>query len=403
MRFELFMARRYLVRGRGNSFLAVMSLASITGIAIGVAALIIAMSLMNGFQNEIRDKILSSSAHLMIMDRFSDQLSEADEVREFLARNWPEIRSMRKVVFNTVLLRGTAGNAAGAVLRGVDLENEDAEQWLLYPAFGSAPGPGQVMIGLDLAAKLNLLEGDSVYLVTPQFSLAPSGVLPRFKKYQVSGLFRSGLYEFDSATVVIPLAEAQQLFRLEERISYLRVDLKDMFSAPRVAGEISERRPGRFHLVTWMEMNAPLYSALKLEKTVLFFTLTLIIVVAALNIIAGLILLVFQKIRDIAILLSYGVQDKTIKRIFFVQGGFIGLIGTLSGGLLGVSFCLLANRFKLIRVPPEIYQMSHVPFTLALTDVLAVIGIALAICLAATWIPARRAAAVNVVEAVKYE
>lgn len=403
MRFELFMARRYLVRGRGNSFLAVMSLASITGIAIGVAALIIAMSLMNGFQNEIRDKILSSSAHLMVMDRFSDQLSEADEVRDFLARNWPEIKSMRQVVFNTVLLRATAGNAAGAVLRGVDLENEDAEQWLLYPAFGSAPGPGQVMIGLDLAAKLNLLEGDSVYLVTPQFSLAPSGVLPRFKKYQVSGLFRSGLYEFDSATVVIPLAEAQQLFRLEERISYLRVDLQDMFSAPRVAGEISQRRPGRFHLVTWMEMNAPLYSALKLEKTVLFFTLTLIIVVAALNIIAGLILLVFQKIRDIAILLSYGVQDKTIKRIFFVQGGFIGLIGTLSGGLLGVSFCLLANRFKLIRVPPEIYQMSHVPFTLALTDVLAVIGIALAICLAATWIPARRAAAVNVVEAVKYE
>lgn len=403
MRFELFMARRYLLRGRGNSFLAVMSLASIIGIAIGVAALIIAMSLMNGFQNEIRDKILSSSAHLMIMDRFSDQLSEADEVRDFLAGHWPEIKSMRKVVFNTVLLRSAAGNAAGAVLRGVDLDNTDVEQWLLYPAFGSAPGPGQVMIGLDLAAKLNLLEGDSVYLITPQFSLAPSGVLPRFKKYLVSGLFRSGLYEFDSATVIIPLAEAQQLFRLEDRISYLRVDLKDMFAAPRLAAEISERRPGRFHLVTWMEMNAPLYSALKLEKTVLFFTLTLIIVVAALNIIAGLILLVYQKIRDIAILLSYGVQDKTIKRIFFVQGGFIGLIGTLSGGFLGVVFCLLANRFKLIRVPAEIYQMSYVPFTLSLTDVLAVIGVALAICLAATWIPARRAAAVNVVEAVKYE
>ena len=403
MRFELFMARRYLLRGRGNSFLAVMSLASITGIAIGVAALVIAMSLMNGFQNEIRDKILSSSAHLMVMDRFGDGLGGSVKIKETLASGWPEITSMREVVFNTVLLRASASNASGAVLRGVDLEDPANEPWLRQPAFGVLPSAGQLLLGFDLAAKLGVIEGDSLYVISPQFSLAPSGVLPRFKKYRVSGLFRSGLYEFDSATAIVAMSEAQSLFRLEDRVSYLRVDLKDMFAAPRVAAEILAKIPGRLHVVTWMEMNAPLYSALKLEKTVLFFTLTLIIIVAALNIIAGLILLVYQKIRDIAILLSYGVGKKKIKRIFFIQGGFIGLIGTLTGGTLGIVFCLLANRFKFIKVPAEIYQMSHVPFILSLPDVLAVIGIALAICLVATWIPAKKAAAVNVVEAVKYE
>ena len=233
--------------------------------------------------------------------------------------------------------------------------------------------------------------------------LTPGGIIPRNKRMKVAGTFSSGLYELDNGTILTNLETAQRLFKLKDNISYIQIYLKDLFDADRVAKKLETIIPKHLSVLTWKELNASLYSALKLEKTILFFTLTLIIIVASLNIIAGLILLVIQKIKDIGILLSYGATTKMIKRIFFIQGGIIGILGTTFGVALGLGFCALANKFQLIKVPSEIYQMSHVPFNINPFDLIAIIVVSLVISFTATLIPSKKAASVNVVDAIKNE
>ncbi|MDY0297224.1 MAG: ABC transporter permease [Acidobacteriota bacterium] len=404
MKFALFMARRYLTRGNRNAFIHIISLASIAGIAIGVAALIIALALLNGFQNDIRDRILSSTAHIMISHSMGDGVEDYAGVMAQLQDISPEIQFAAPVVFGTVLIKGAPRNASGAVLRGMNTGDARKLDWLQQIESGRFPSEGnELLIGRELALKLGLFPGDICTVLTPEPTLTPGGMMPRLRRFHVTGVFRSGLYEVDSSTLLTTLETARHLFRLGERISYVQLFLKDIFAAETVKQRLRSRLPGHLSIITWKDLNASLYSALELEKTVLFFTLTLIIVVAALNIIAGLILLVIQKIRDIGILRACGVTPRTIQRIFFIQGGIIGLAGTLIGTLIGVVFSLLANRFELIRVPAELYQMSHVHFRVTIPDLAAVVGVALLISLAATLIPSRRAAAVNVVEAVKNE
>lgn len=404
MKFALFMARRYLTRGNRNAFIHIISLASIAGIAIGVAALIIALALLNGFQNDIRDRILSSTAHIMISHSMGDGVEDYAAVMAQLQDISPEIQFAAPVVFGTVLIKGAPRNASGAVLRGMNTSDARKLDWLQQIESGRFPSEGnELLIGRELALKLGLFPGDICTVLTPEPTLTPGGMMPRLRRFHVTGVFRSGLYEVDSSTLLTTLETARHLFRLGERISYVQLFLKDIFAAETVKQRLRSRLPGHLSIITWKDLNASLYSALELEKTVLFFTLTLIIVVAALNIIAGLILLVIQKIRDIGILRACGVTPRTIQRIFFIQGGIIGLAGTLIGTLIGVVFSLLANRFELIRVPAELYQMSHVHFRVTIPDLAAVVGVALLISLAATLIPSRRAAAVNVVEAVKNE
>ena len=404
MRFAWFIARRYLTKGRKNSFISIISLVSILGIAIGVAALIIALALINGFQGDIRDRILSSSAHIMITDRLGEGFADFRSVNRDLEREFPEVKSIMPVVYGTVLVKGEGREVAGAVFRGLDLERKKKEPWLSTLDFGSLPASDrELLLGREMALKLGLFTGDSCLIVTPQAALSPLGIMPRFKKFRISGIFRSGLYEFDNGTAIAGLRAAQQLFSLKDGVSYLQVNLHDIFSAERVAAAMRHRLGARFSVITWKELNQSLYSALHLEKTVLFFTLTLIIVVASLNIVAGLILLVIQKMKDIGILLSYGTSPAQVRRIFFLQGAIIGLLGTALGLILGLGFCQLANRYELIKVPAEIYQVSFVPFHIGLVDLAAVIGVSLLISFCATLIPSRKAASVSVVDAVKFE
>jgi lipoprotein-releasing system permease protein len=404
MKFAWFIARRYLVKGRKNSFISIISVVSILGIGIGVAALIIALALITGFQGDIRDRILNASAHLMVSDRFGEGFADWQESNRRLAREFPEIRAVMPVVYGTVLVKGAGRDVSGAVFRGLDLERPKLEPWLAELDFGRLPrGERELLLGRELAMKLNLFAGDSCLVVSPQAALSPLGVMPRFRKFLISGIFRSGLYEFDSSTVVSGLNAAQRLFSLKDRVSYLQVMLHDIFAADRVAAAIGRRLGARYTVITWKELNQSLYSALELEKTVLFFTLALIIVVAALNIVAGLILMVMQKVKDIGILLSYGVSAAQVRRIFFLQGAVIGALGTALGCFLGLGFCFLANRYQLIKVPAEIYQVSYVPFRIGLLDLAAVVAVSLLISFLATLLPSRRAAGVSVVEAVKYE
>ena len=404
MKFAWFIARRYLAKGRKNSFISIISAVSILGIAIGVAALIIALALISGFQDDIRDRILSSSAHLMVSDRFQEGFAGFRERELEIARAFPEVKTVTSVVHGTVLVKGRGRDVAGAVLRGLDLERRHKEDWLEDLDLGRLPqGDSELLLGREMAVRLGLFTGDSCLVVTPQAALSPMGIMPRFRRFRVAGIFRSGLYEFDNGTVITGLGAAQKLFALKDRVSYLQVNLRDIFSADRVADAMRRRLGARYSVITWKELNQSLYSALRLEKTVLFFTLTLIIVVASLNIVAGLILMVMQKIKDIGILLSFGVSAAQIRRIFFLQGAVIGILGTALGSALGLGFCHLANRFELIKVPSEIYQVSFVPFRVNGLDLAAVVLAALLISFGATLIPSRKAAAVSVVEAVKYE
>jgi len=404
MKFEIFIARRYLTKGRKNSFISIISLVSVIGIAIGVAALIIALSLINGFQNDIRAKILSSSAHLMVADSFGHGIGDYQRLAADIRRRFPETSRVTPVVFGTVLIKGNTREVAGAVFRGIDWRRGEGESWLEKLDLGRWPtAKNEILIGRELSLKLGLLPLDSCLVITPQPSLTPVGIMPRYRKFIVSGIFRSGLYEFDNGTLISNLSAAQALLGMDRRVHYLQINLHDLFAADDVARRLKATLPATVNVITWRELNASLYSALKLEKTVLFFTLTLIIVVASLNIVAGLILLVIQKIRDVGILLSCGATPQMIQKIFFIQGGIIGLVGTLFGVVIGLLFCWLANTFRLIRVPSEIYQVTYVPFLVRSFDVVAVVAVSLLISLVATLIPSRRAAAVQVVEAVKYE
>jgi lipoprotein-releasing system permease protein len=404
MRFEWFIAVRYLTKGRKNSFISIISMVSILGIAIGVAALIIALALINGFQNDIRSRILSSSAHIMITDRLGDGIGNFQSLAARVEREFPDVKTVMPVVYGTVLIKGNARDVSGAVFRGMDLQQKKKESWLQKLEFGDLPnGERELLLGKEMALKMSIFVGDSCLVISPQAVLSPLGMIPRFKKFKISGIFKSGLYEFDSGTVIANLSAGQQLFSLKNKISYLQINLYDIFSAEPIAARMRNFLPVQYAVITWQELNKSLYSALKLEKTVLFFTLALIIVVASLNIVAGLILLVMQKIRDIGILLSYGTTAGQIKKIFFIQGAIIGLLGTALGVVLGLGFCYLANRYELIKVPAEIYQVSYVPFHLGALDLLAVIMVSLLISFSATLIPARKAAQVSVVDAVKYE
>lgn len=404
MKFEFFISKRYLLKGRKSSFISIISLVSIIGIAIGVAALIVALALITGFHSDVRKKILNSTAHIMISDHMSGGITNHGDIIAAAGETFPQIKGAIPVVSGTVLIRGSRQRVSGASLWGVDLKAAGIKKWLKDIDTGKLPSQkNELAIGREMSSRLNLYTGDSCLVVSPQPVLTPSGMIPRMKKMTISGVFHSGLYEIDNMTVITNLSNAQKMFSMKDKISFIQIYLKDSFQAEETASKMRKLFPPMLSIITWKDLNASLYSALKLEKTVLFFTLTLIIIVASLNIIAGLFLLVIQKIKDIGILLSYGATPKIIKRIFFIQGSIIGVAGTFSGVLIGTLFCALANRFQLIQVPYEIYQMTHVPFKIQPLDLIAVILVTLLISFTATLIPAKRASATNVVEAVKNE
>lgn len=405
MSFELFLARRYLTARRKQAFISVITSVSILGVTIGVMALVIALALITGFQEDVQGKILGATSHLMVSDLSGQGLKDYQALAEEI-RKIPEVESVTPVIYNTVLIMGPARNS-GALLKGLNFEEETkVSGWLNRLMAGQLPGAGseeEIILGKDLAAALGVGPGDRVSVLIPSGRLTPVGVLPRTRTFRVSGLFDSGLYEFDSSTALISLALAQKLYNLPERVSYLQVRIKDIFQADRVAEKIYRLTSSGIYVTTWMELNRSLFSALKLEKTLLFLTITLIVVVAALNIIASLVLMVMEKTRDIGVLMAMGATATSIRKIFFLQGAIIGVVGTGLGLALGLVWCWLANAFKLIKVPVDIYQISYVPFHPKPLDLALIVLVTLAITFFSTIFPSRRAARIDPVQALKYE
>ena len=406
MSFELFVARRYLTARRKQAFISVITLISVAGIAIGVAALVIAIALITGFQGDVQEKILGATSHVMVSDLGGRGLEGYEEMAGKI-RAIPGVESVSPVVYNTVLITGI-GETSGALVKGIDFERErPGSPWLQRLEAGEIPKAGGgrdgLLLGRDLALRIGAQVGDVVRIITASSTLGPTGLLPKRKTFEVAGIFSTGLYEFDSTTALVAISVAQKLFGLEGRASYIQVKLDDIFAAPAIGEKIKAALPPVVYITTWMELNKSLFSALKLEKNIMFLTITLIVIVAALNIIATLILMVMEKTRDIGILMAIGATPQMINRIFFFQGALIGVLGTALGVILGLGWCALANAFELIKIPVDIYQISYVPFRMRPLDLAVIVGVTLLISFVSTLFPARRAAKVDPVVALKYE
>ncbi len=361
-----------------------------------------------------------------------DEFTEYKPVIKQLKKDYSNIESISPIVYGTILLKGIPKNGKGVLLRGIELgENGDNliknlkkiefdknEEFIFNSIklstkeyIGDLPkGRNDLFLGIDVANRLKVSIGDKLTAIIPRLTLSPNGLMPKMRKMKVTGIFKSGLYEIDNGTVLTNLKTAQNVFGYKERVSLIQIFIKNIFNAETTAKNIIKNKNLRnmvefieSRVITWKDMNASLFSALEFEKTILFFTLTLIIIVASLNIIAGLILLVIQKMKDIGILLSYGATPKIIRNIFFIQGGIIGITGTFFGILIGAVFCYIANKFELFKIPSDIYQMGHINFNSNIKDIILVAIVSLLISFTATIIPSLKASKINVIDAVKNE
>jgi lipoprotein-releasing system permease protein len=407
MNYEFFVAKRYLTARRKQAFISVITFISILGITIGVMALVIAIALITGFQGDVQDKILESTSHIMVPALSREGLKDYPQLISEI-NSLDGVISATPVAHEWVLLGGPS-QSNPAVLKGIDFDAEKKyASWLQELESGQIPDSGlrreSILLGREIAISLGAGVGDNVTVVSQSaMSLTPLGPMPRPKNFEVTGIFNTGLYEIDSSMALVRLEAAQKLFKLDDDITFIQVKIEDVFRAPKIAEKIDDIIPPLAYVMTWMEMNESLFSALKLEKNIMFLTIALIVFVAALNIIASLILMVMEKTRDIGILMAMGATSQAIKRIFFLQGAMIGIIGTAAGVILGLIWCWFANVFELIKIPVDIYQISFVPFHIKLVDLFLIIGITLLISFLSTLFPSHRAAKVDPVTALKYE
>ena len=410
--FEWMVAARYLRAKRQESFISVISGFSLIGIALGVATLIIVMSVMNGFQAELLGRILGLNGHLIVQS-INGSIPDYDNVAARI-RMIPGVTNATPMIEGQVLVN-SEGNSFGALVRGLegkDLKNLTSVSSTLSPGAMDGFDEGDsVILGARLAERLNLLPGMMVTLVAPKGAVTPFGTTPRVKSYRLAGTFRVGMSEYDQTFIFMPLKEAQLFFDLGNAAQGIEVmvtapDQIATWRAPvaRVVGQSAR-------IVDWQQMNSSLFGALSVERNVMFLILTLIILVAALNIVSGLIMLVKDKGGDIAILRTMGATQGSVMRIFFIAGAFIGVVGTFAGLLIGIVFCANIETIRqfLSRVTgttlfdPTIYFLSQIPAKIDPYDVVAVVLMSLTLSFFATLYPSWRAARLDPVEALRYE
>jgi lipoprotein-releasing system permease protein len=406
MPFELQIALRYLLARRKQAFISVISLISILGVLVGVMALIIALALMTGLQGELRDRLLGSTAHVYVwkIPRLTDYQAEVARLRKV-----PHVVGAAPAIQGPAL--ATVGDRSKFMtIKGVDpaLEKQVTDigrsitAGHLSAIVGENPDdPPGIVLGRDLANDLGLRVGDTLKVLTGQGTLTPFGMLPRTRQMQVVGVFSLGLYEFDTSYGFVSLPVAERLMNASDP-QYIELRLDDIYRASDVAADITRRFGDKYFTQDWGSMNRSLFSALWLEKMAISITIGLIVMVAALNIVASLILLVMEKNRDIAILKTMGATAKSVMTIFMLQGLIIGLVGTGVGAFAGWLVAHVLDTYRLIHLPMDVYQVSYVPFTIQRLDFALVVAAAIVICFLATLYPARQAARLQPAEALRY-
>lgn len=414
MSYELFIGLRYLKAKRKQTFVSLITLISIAGVMVGVTALIVVIAVMNGFKEDLRDKILGVTSHVVI-SRFDGNISKYQEVRAKV-EEVSGVNAATPFIYTQVMISSRKA-ISGAVLRGIEpktaskvinlpknmragsLEELEAEN--KPEGMRSTPG---IILGNELARNIGALRGDPVTVISPLGRLTPLGRVPRSQTFRVAGIFDSGMYEYDSTIAYVSLWAAQRFLGIGDRVTGIEVRVDDIYEADRVARAIGKALDGYpYWSRDWMRMNKNLFSALKLEKIVMFIILTLIILVAAFNIVGTLIMVVIEKTRDIAILKSMGATRRSIMKIFMIEGAVIGLVGTLLGLLGGYTLCTLLATYKFIELPSDVYYISTLPVQMNPLDVALIAVAAIVITLAASVYPAWQASRFDPAEAIRYE
>jgi lipoprotein-releasing system permease protein len=410
--FEWMIALRYLRPTRREGYVSVISIFSLVGIAIGVAALIIVLAVMNGFRHELLARILGLNGHAVVQGLYGN-LTDYDRLAGRL-RTMPDVTRVTPIVDGQVMASANGLNV-GAIVRGMrrdDLKGlSTVSSTLSQGALARFEGGDSVIIGQRLAEKLRLVPGTQITLIAPRGNITPFGTTPRVKSYMVAGTFRIGMSEYDQTFIFMPLGEAQLYFSMGDSVNGLQVMIRDPEQINMTVNDIAAAAGPYTRIISWQDMQSSLFGALQVERNVMALILALIVLVAALNIISGLIMLVKDKAGDIAILRTMGARRGAIMRIFFIAGASIGVIGTLLGLIIGVVFCtyieeirqFLSSLTGTTLFDPTIYFLSRIPAQMNPREVLFVVVLALSLSLLATLYPSWRAARLDPVEALRYE
>jgi lipoprotein-releasing system permease protein len=436
MKFELFIASRYLRAKRRQAMIGVITAISIIGVAAGVASLIVALAINNGFRQDLQNRLLGSSSHVNLLRVEMDGIRDWQPLMDKLIK-LPHVLSSAPAIYEQVLIsRGP--RASGAVLKGIipaderkvsdlldsvkngsanalnEAPNSDASanQDLNSPANSpdSLEGLQQrvaamppILIGKDMAEQMGAIVGSIVLVISPQGELTPYGVVPKYTRFRVAGIFDSGFYDYDNSWAFARLSDVQQLSSVGNVVTVLEFKIDDIYKAPQVAKALEDAAGSGYMTSNWMEQNKALFHALSLERLVTFITIGLIVFVAALNILISLIMMVMEKTRDIAVLMSMGTRQAQVRRIFIGQGLLIGIIGTAIGLVLGYSLSWFGGHYHFLSLAPEVYSIDYVPFAPRLIDGIWVAGVAIGISFIATLYPSWSAARILPAEALRYE
>lgn len=413
LNFEAFIGLRYLRARRRNGFISFISLLSVIGIALGVAALIVVLSVMNGFQQEIRGRMLAVVSHLEVSS-YDGRLPDWQPLQQSLAQQ-PHVVAAAPYV-NAQGLLSSGGNVRGALVRGIDPARERrvvtlGNEMLRGKLESLQPGGFNIVLGVELARALGVEVGDKVTLITPQGNVTPAGMMPRLKQFTVSGIFKAGMFEYDASLAMISLRDAQVLFRLGQDVSGVRLKLDDAMLAPQLKAELAGKLAANQVASDWTDMNSNYFRAVQIEKRMMFIILTLIVAVAAFNLVSTLVMVVTDKQADIAILRTLGASPASIMKIFVIQGSVAGVLGTVAGvaGGLLLAFNLGSVQHAIEQIigarllSSEVYLIDFLPVDVQPGDVGTIAVISLLLSLLATLYPSWRAARTRPAEALRYE
>lgn len=416
MQYELFIGLRYLRARRRETFISLITVISVLGVMIGVMTLNVVMAVMTGFEETLRDRLLGINAHVALV-KSGDQLKDYEKLLEEVSKEQGVVAATPSIYGQVMLTSG--GRVSGVVVRGVDPDRVNRvvdiqryikpgdlqdlkrqhplqveERRILLPA---------VILGKRLAGQLGVMVGDPVQVVSPLGSPTAIGVIPRVRRFIVIGLFDSGMNEYDSTLVYMSLRDAQKFFELGDTVSNIEIRVRDVYQAEAVAKRIQQRLGFPYWTEDWTRLWPNLFSALRLEKTVYFLVLLLMVLIGAFNIVSTLIMVVMEKRKDIAILQSMGASRPSIRKIFLIKGCIIGLVGTLLGVVFGYGICLLIQNYQFIELPKDVFLISTVPVRIYLGNFVLVGFASLLVCLLASIYPARQAAKLDPVEIIRYE